>query len=269
MSENPRVSVVIATRNGATTIARTLRSLMRQSMEAWEAIVVDGESEDDTAAIAQGMGDDRIRVHTVPHRSVGVSRNFGVSQARADVVAVLDSDDVWPEWTLALQLRALAERPDADAVFGDCRLVSEDGTIGYEMSAVVRHPAVVTMKDILTTRPVCGSTLAFRTGPFRAVSGYDPELGSIEDYDLYYRLVLNGARLVHIPRILATVTVSRGGMSNDIANYRHWMEIVLRRVLADARLDGPTREIVEQQIDGLQRASIPVHERAMRGLAAS
>ncbi|MFE6776297.1 glycosyltransferase [Streptomyces sp. NPDC057702] len=266
MSDTPRVTVVIATRNSASTLAQTLRSLVRQTMPDWEAIVVDGESEDDTVAVARSLGDDRITVHRVPHRGVGASRNFGVSQARADIVSVIDSDDVWPPWTLALQLGALAERPDADAVFGDCRLTSEDGTITYEMSAVVRHPAEVTMRDILLTRPVCGSTLAFRVEPFQAVGGYDPDLGSIEDYDLYYRLVLNGARLVHVPRILGTIIVSRSGMSNDISRYQHWMETILRRVLADERLDAETRLLVEQQIDGLRRASIPVHERAMRGM---
>src|SRR5437588_10837282 len=96
-----RVTVVIAARDAASTLPETLRSLGAQTVSAWEAVLIDDASSDETAALAGGF-DDRLRV--VRHERAegpGASRNHGVREACTDLVATLDADDLWPPEYLA------------------------------------------------------------------------------------------------------------------------------------------------------------------------
>jgi glycosyltransferase involved in cell wall biosynthesis len=265
---NPRVSVIVVSRNSAATIGNTIRSLRNQTMDRWEALIVDSGSEDATVEIAHSFNDPRIRVFNIPPCNVGVSRNHGIRYARAPFVSILDSDDVWPRWTLATQLEAFSREPEMDAVYGDCRLVSKDESIGFERSHVVAYPSVIGLRDIIIARPLCAVTMSFKAEALARIGGYDPALANIEDYDLYYRLVVSGARIMHIPRILATVTVRPNGLSGDIEGYRHWMAAVLTKLLRNDSLKEDIRQLILRELSGLDSAAIPRHEVAMREVVA-
>lgn len=110
------VSVVMPARNAARFIEEAIRSALDQTAAPARIVVVDDGSDDDTATIAAGL-DERVVVHRHEHRGIGASRDAGLALADTDLIAFLDADDVWLPRKLELQLAALAEHPQFDAVF--------------------------------------------------------------------------------------------------------------------------------------------------------
>ncbi|HYO82165.1 MAG TPA: glycosyltransferase family 2 protein, partial [Bryobacteraceae bacterium] len=99
------VSVIIPARNSEATLARTLDSLRAQSIEHWEAIVVNDGSSDGTPAIAREYAerDGRIRVITGAGKGVSAARNCGIAAARCDWLVFLDADDeLRPDYLLEM-----------------------------------------------------------------------------------------------------------------------------------------------------------------------
>lgn len=110
MNQTPRpplVSVVMPAFNAARTLAEAMRSVLNQTIVDVELIVVDDASLDDTRIVANALAkiDSRVRVLCTPVNSgAAVARNLGMSKARGEFIAFLDSDDRWLERKLELQL---------------------------------------------------------------------------------------------------------------------------------------------------------------------
>lgn len=120
----PRFSVVVPTYDRADSVARTLRSVFRQSWADFEVIVVDDGSTDDTLAALAALDDPRLVVATQPNAGPAAARNRGMRMARGAHVAFLDSDDLWYPGFLASVATLLDADPDV-LVYG--RIVVDRG----------------------------------------------------------------------------------------------------------------------------------------------
>lgn len=117
MTGLPRVSVAIPLYNSRRHIGATLASVLRQSMPDFEVVVVDDGSTDGSGELVTAVGDPRIRLVRQPNGGVSRARSEALRQAKADLVAFLDSDDMWRPGHLAALL-SLAERFPAAGLFG-------------------------------------------------------------------------------------------------------------------------------------------------------
>lgn len=125
----PEVSVIVAVYNGATTIARTLRSILDQRGVTLEIIVVDDGSTDDTAAVVEDVADTdrRVRViSSVANEGRSAARNHGVRAARGRFVTAVDADDLIHPLRLATMLTATAGPDAADIVIDDIVVFDHD-----------------------------------------------------------------------------------------------------------------------------------------------
>ncbi|CAM5549443.1 hypothetical protein SSPIM334S_04106 [Streptomyces spiroverticillatus] len=126
---NNLITVVIAAHNAAPTVGRALKSILHQTHEALDVVVVDDASTDSTLAVAQGFaaGDSRVRVLARPHNSggCGAPRNDGVAAARGDYVMFVDADDELPHQACALLLEA-ASANGGDIIAGRVLRVNRD-----------------------------------------------------------------------------------------------------------------------------------------------
>lgn len=114
----PLVSVIIPTYNRAALLCEAIDTVLAQSYQNTEIIVIDDGSTDDTTAAVQKYGD-RIRYTRRPNAGVNAARNLGLKQARGDYVALLDSDDLWAPYKLELQVALLRHFNDVGFTFSN------------------------------------------------------------------------------------------------------------------------------------------------------
>jgi glycosyltransferase involved in cell wall biosynthesis len=114
----PLVSVVVTTYNHARYIGAALRSVLEQSYDPYEVIVVDDGSLDGTGEEIERFRDRVLKVWQ-PNQGIAASRNTGVRHARGELVAFLDGDDLWKPQKLSLQVDAALRHPRSGAVVVD------------------------------------------------------------------------------------------------------------------------------------------------------
>jgi len=126
---NPLVSVVIPTYNRAHLIGRTIDSVLGQSYDNVELVIVDDGSKDNTRDVIVGKYDARVRYFEKPNGGPASARNFGFREARGDYVALLDSDDTWHSWKLTLQIRCMEKYRDLGMTWTDMEMIDPDGKV--------------------------------------------------------------------------------------------------------------------------------------------
>lgn len=110
MSSTPEVSIILPTYNRADTLGRAIESVLAQSFQDWELIVVDDGSTDGTADLFVGM-DPRVRLVRQANAGVGAARNTGLAASRGRFLTFLDSDDAWLPHFLELTTSFLRHAP--------------------------------------------------------------------------------------------------------------------------------------------------------------
>jgi glycosyltransferase involved in cell wall biosynthesis len=110
----PKVSIVMPTYNRALFIGEAIASIRAQTYTNWELIIIDDASDDNTVEVVSVFNDSRIQLHSVKKNgSCILLRKKGSEVAAGDLIAFMDSDDVWAPEKLEKQIKALEEYPDA------------------------------------------------------------------------------------------------------------------------------------------------------------
>ncbi len=218
---NPLVSVVIPAYNVEQFIGETLRSVLNQTYFNFEIIVVDDSSTDQTASVVNKFiqSDNRIKYFKIEHAGrPAVPRNYGISKANGEVIAFLDSDDLWTKDKLAEQVLFLKKNPDLifvysmSVTFGDVNLFSPF----YEVLPLI-NKAAKSKEDLLRKgNSITCSSVLIKSVFIKKINGFDedPKLKAIEDYDLWIRLSELG-KFGFIPRIHTYYRVHSSQSSSD------------------------------------------------------
>src|SRR5947199_9794946 len=113
-SSHPLVSIIVPTYNRADYIIETIESVREQTYSHWELIIMDDGSEDKTEELIQGLNDNRIFFYKQERTGkVGRLKNEGMKKARGEMIAFIDSDDLWAKDKLEKQLSLLQKFPTA------------------------------------------------------------------------------------------------------------------------------------------------------------
>ncbi len=108
------VSIIMPTYNRAGFIMDTIETVLSQTYPHWELIIVDDGSEDNTEAVISQLNDVRIRFYKAGRIGInGKIKNIGLEKARGDLIAFIDSDDLWAKGKLEVQIKALQQNPGA------------------------------------------------------------------------------------------------------------------------------------------------------------
>jgi glycosyltransferase involved in cell wall biosynthesis len=236
VSKTPLVSVVIPAYNRARTIVDAASSVLIQTLEDLEVLIVDDGSADDTVARARAIPDPRVRV-IVHEKNQGANqaRNTGAAAARGRFLAFNDSDDEWLPRKLELQIAALQAR-EAEG-YGACYC----GMITYGMterrtftSRAARYwpdRRLSTVEGdiyaaLLRTSLVSTQTLVVRTEILREVGGFNITLKSSQDWELALRLA-RATKFAFVERPLVLAHISADSLSKDRWNHARTREFVL------------------------------------------
>ena len=109
---NPTVSVIIPTRNRYSFVPRAIQSVLNQTYQDFEVLVVDDASDDHTDEIVKGFSDERITyIHHEVKRGGSAARNTGIKFSKGEFIAFLDDDDQWLPEKLQCQMHLLSNSP--------------------------------------------------------------------------------------------------------------------------------------------------------------
>lgn len=122
------VSVIIPTYNRAGLVVEAIESVLRQTTPPREIIVVDDGSTDDTSDVLASFGN-RIVAVRQENQGVGTARNLGMAMARGKYIAFLDSDDLWLNFKLELQVAIMENNPKLGLLFSDFLIMRDNGSL--------------------------------------------------------------------------------------------------------------------------------------------
>jgi glycosyltransferase involved in cell wall biosynthesis len=185
------VSVVIPTYNYGRFIAGAVESVLAQTYQDREIIVIDDGSTDDTQARVEPYTD-RIRYIRQQNQGCSAARNTGIQAAKGDWLAFLDADDLWHPRKLEIQMAYLARHPDIALLAADNLMDLSEGwpAIGVNLDP----PAVaVRLEDIVIRSRFVPSSVVARKDCFHKLGLFDAALRSAEDRDMWIRFACHYA----------------------------------------------------------------------------
>jgi glycosyltransferase involved in cell wall biosynthesis len=212
-----QVSVVIPAYNGTSRyLEQAIHSVLAQTYQDYEIIVVDDASTDDTGALVQRIPGVRY-VRRDRNGGQAAARNTGAQLAQGEYLAFLDQDDLWEPSFLEEVVGALASSTTSILVHCDGYQVDEHNQI-LEYDAAMKHTGSITQL-LRGGHDVATSGSLFRKTPFDEAGGYDARLSIWEDMDLAIRLYRPGLFL-HLPKPLYRHRLYGHNASKDIPSLR-------------------------------------------------
>ncbi len=223
----PLVSVVVPSLNQAPFLEATLRSLLDQGYPSLEVLVADGGSSDGSVEILRRWQDRLAWWASEPDSGQSQALNLGFSRARGEILAYLNSDDLHLPGTLEKVARFFRQHPEADAVYGDCRVVDGEGN---DLGAWRSRPfdLLAELRENFLFQPA----VFWRRRVWEGCGSFDESLHRAMDLDLWLRAAPRFS-FHYLPRELACFRLhpgskTQGSRAPGVAE----RETVLRRFLA-------------------------------------
>src|SRR5690554_4815698 len=182
----PKVTVFMAAYNAEPFIAEAISSILRQSFESFELLIVNDGSTDKTVEVIQSFTDPRIKlIHNGTNKGLAYTRNRALEEAQGEFIAVLDSDDIAVLDRLRLQYDYMAQHPDIALCGGHATLIDEQGQLTGQRFIVPTGNAVG--MEMFFGNPFINSAAMFKTAVLKEFRGYR-EFALAEDFDFFLRV---------------------------------------------------------------------------------
>lgn len=182
------VSVIITCFNGEKYIAQAIESVLSQTYQPFEIIVVDDGSTDGSEEVASAYAD--VLLVRQENKGISAARNRGHLASRGDLVVFLDHDDRLLPNALRVGVQSLGSHPECGFVYGLCQLITFDGSPLPSASLQAANYTVNACYELQLAGKslVPPSTAMFRRSVFEEVGGYNLYVDRAQDYDLYLRI---------------------------------------------------------------------------------
>ena len=203
MKENsikPRVSVILSVFNGACFLKDSIQSILDQSFNQFEFIIINDGSTDESLEIIKKFKDDRIRL--INQKNIGLTKslNKGIKLSNCEYIARIDSDEYSMKERLSKQVEVL----DSHKEIGIVGTFSEDhNLLSTNKSKIVKVPIEdsAIRKSMITINPFIHGSVMVRKSIITEVGGYNENFKYVQDYELWGRIA-NLCRLKNIPEVL-------------------------------------------------------------------
>ena len=241
--KTPRVSVIVPCYNTANFVSATLESVFAQTYTDYEIIVVNDGSPD-TVELERVLAPwaDRIVYVKTTNQGLAGARNNGIRASKGELIALLDSDDLWEPNYLDVQVRKLDENPSADVVYPNALIF---GGEPEARSHFIASTGEVTFTSLIQeTCVVMVSVLARRSALERA-GLFDSSLRSCEDFDMWLRCIKSGSRIIYHDQVLVCYRRRKGSLSSDPVWMRDHAAKVLIKMRDAVQMTPEERDILE------------------------
>lgn len=207
---DPLISVIIPTYNRGWILRDAIESVLNQDYKHFELIVVDDGSTDNTSAILSEYGNSILRIHQ-ENRGVSAARNAGIYLAKGELIAFLDSDDIWLPKKLSVQATFFYSVPDAMI----CQTEEIWIRHGIRVNPKKKHQKLSgrIFEASLQRCLISPSAVMVRRKLFDDIGLFDERFPACEDYDLWLRVTSKYP--VHL--IKTPLIVKRGGHADQLS----------------------------------------------------
>lgn len=239
--KSPLVSVIIPAYNQAEFLPETIQSVLNQSYQDFEIIVVNDASTDDTDEVMAQFTDPRIKyiVHEKNQR-LSAARNTGINASTGGIIFLLDADDLFHPDKLRAHVEFLAEHPEVGVSYNARFELNHSSNTIREMW---RPPLSVGLKDLVIGFPFSPSDTVVRREWAFKVGLFDPEVRTAEDTDFPCRLALAGCQFAGINRALNYRRYHSGRGRANLPGRINDVERVQAAVFADPRCPEEVRAL--------------------------
>jgi glycosyltransferase involved in cell wall biosynthesis len=187
MDKTPQVSVLMPVYNGERYLREAVESIVAQTFTNFEFIIIDDGSTDTTGAILDSFDDPRI-VRSKNEENIGLARslNKGLTMARGEYIARMDADDISLPERLARQVAFLDAHPEVGVLGSVVQVIDGDGNKSDTLWLPTEHG--VLRWSLCFGGPIAHPTVMMRREVVERVGGYNPNMVTAQDYDLWRRL---------------------------------------------------------------------------------
>lgn len=234
-------------RDGAPYLEEAVQSVLAQTFDDYELLVVDDGSTDSTAAILEQLAarDARVRVVRQPALGIVPALNRGIADARGIFVARMDADDVSLPNRFIDQLSFLERNPSVVLVGSSIELFQSASTVVTTIEHPTEPSSVAARLEVANC--IAHPTVFFRTDAVRDVGGYRSMFGHAEDYDLWLRLA-DGWKLANLPEPLLRYRVHPSQLTGRNLAAQAVSALASRAVARRRRVEG-AEPLLPQRVD--------------------
>jgi glycosyltransferase involved in cell wall biosynthesis len=208
MLDNIPITVLMSTYNCGRYIQTSINSILRQSYENFELLIIDGGSEDNTEEIIRSFDNEKIRYIRLKYIGLGAALNYGLKEAKFDWVARMDADDIAVPDRLEKEIK-LIKKSSKDIIFSD--------SVFFKNKKIQFLNMINTEKEDLKRKiklrgHICHPSVLYNRNFILENGGYNENLDTLEDWELWIRL-LNKANFVHLNEFLLFIRIRDNSLS--------------------------------------------------------
>lgn len=224
------ISVIVPAFNYGHLISETLNSLLQQTWQHWECIIVDDGSKDNTEAVVKSFceKDPRFIYHYQQNAGLSAARNTGISIAKGQFIQLLDADDLLEQGKFEIQINIFNAHPKADLVYSEVRyfrtsnpnerrFTMDDSNIPWMPKLSSDQHEELSCK-LMEMNLMAVNCPLIRTSVFEEIGPFDTNLKSVEDWEYWCRCAISG-KYFHFdpsPESYALVRLHDGSMSTNL-----------------------------------------------------
>jgi len=230
MNKNPTVSVIIPTYNRAHLVGRAIQSVLNQTYQDFELIVVDDGSKDSTEKVIKEFQQKDNRIIYLKHdqnKGGSAARNTGIKASRGEYIAFLDSDDLWLPEKLKVEINILENGKKFIICSTGYNFIDQRNNkiIGY--SKIKRK--VISQKNVLNANCITTNDFTAIKEKVIEIGGFDEKLPARQDWDFWIRITSLGMGYQDSLNLVNKYTMRDDQISSGIKNKLNGTEAILKR----------------------------------------
>jgi teichuronic acid biosynthesis glycosyltransferase TuaG len=237
------ISIIMPAYNAAKTISQSIESVIKQSHKNWELLIIDDGSQDNTSALVLDFQNKDQRIKLIKlSRNGGLSnaRNEGCRAAIGSFISFLDSDDLWHENKLEIQVNFHLLNPEIDISHTDFHLFDDHGVLKRPFKRLIdrkRNKEGQIYPGICYKNPIGILTVMVRRSLLNDIGLFDTTLWTFEDQDLWVKIAKRRKHFGYIPDVLAFYRLVPGSISNKTGRYKKAYKKFITKLLSTDNLN--------------------------------